>query len=156
MRLATVVFAMTLILGCERGSDTPPATPQPEATQKTWDPNPPKPETAPAASVASATGSETALEGQLVYTKIDNTRKSVDAYLGNEFAVVTASGRVNLFPSGDASAEALRGLDGKRVRVRGVMRQPSSPDPREQAPMNPDGTPMQRPGGLEVRAVEPL
>lgn len=91
--------------------------------------------------------------GKLTYTELPAT-KSVEAYLGVEFTLTTASGPVVLDSSDNVSHDALIALDGKTIEVQCSPRRPRPPSPDESYPMGPDGQPLARPTKCVVYSVQ--
>jgi hypothetical protein len=146
-------LAFVLLLAVACGNSPPPeavAVPQ-TATASALPPPSPSP------GAPSASTNEESVEGEFkVIAKAGTARKSVDAYLGREFVVLSASHETLVFPSEKVTPEDLRTMDGKRVRVTGVREEAKPANPMEQAPLGPDGRPMTRPGGLRAHRIELL
>lgn len=113
---------------------------------------------APIAPVAAASPHPTSapdattLRGTLRFREIPPA-KSVAAYDGIEFTLVTSSGEVFPLTPGLVSREQLKALDGKAVTVRGRLMQPPPASAFEQAPVGPDGKPLPRSARHEVLAI---
>lgn len=91
------------------------------------------------------------LKGKLNVTDADMGRKSLAAYEGREFELLTADGKnILLRTSETVDAERLRSFRDQNVVIHGIAFEPSMPHPMEQAPIGPDGNVEPRPGGYTV------
>lgn len=93
------------------------------------------------------------LAGTLKYTEIA-PRKSVEAYMGVEFTLVTSDGEHVLKATDRVSREALVALDGKAVEVVGVLVKPRKPCPWEQYPTGMNGEPLERPDAYHLLSAK--
>lgn len=112
-------------------------------------------EPVPAAPVSErATEGSVTLVGTLVHEPYDPAVRSVEAYLGVEWFLVTAEGaREPLLPSDAVPDAALAALVGRRVAATGVRDPGHDPEPFAQAPTGPDGGPLKQRAGLRLSAI---
>lgn len=108
--------------------------------------------------IAPAEGAvgETTLEGELVVRAVDETRKSVDAYLGRKYELVTHERRIAVRASSTIDEATIQKLAGRRVRMRGTLQPGGPPNAYEQAPLDQSGRPLDRPDCLVVNAIDVL
>lgn len=133
-------------VGCVAMACDGPARPPEVAAAEVARPEVARPE------VAASEAAELRLTGVLRYTELPRT-KSVEAYMGREFTLVTGEEALNLKASAAVPAERLRALDGATITVRARFHPAAGPDPRESAPMGADGAAMMRPAYHEVLEV---
>lgn len=95
--------------------------------------------------------------GTLEYTPLPQT-KSVAAYMGVEFTLhhTHDGGETVLEVSEAIPHETLEAAAGKKVRVTCTPQEATPPDPREAAPIGPDGAPLARPEKCVVQHLEVL
>ncbi len=87
------------------------------------------------------------LQGKIVYDESVSSRKSVDAYLGNDLTITTREGRFALYSSESVGVQKLRSLHGKTVKLRAVLEDTTpAKDSMGQYPAEMDGSPMKRTG----------
>ncbi len=99
-----------------------------------------------------APGSTVSQSGTLRHDPIPQA-KSIEAYMGREFLVVSDGGELLVEPKDAAMREQLVALAGKRVHVECVVRRPPPPDPMSSYPMGADGGPMRRPDFCVIEAL---
>lgn len=81
------------------------------------------------------------------YDESVSSRKSVDAYLGNDLTITTREGRFALYSSESVGVQKLRSLHGKTVKLRAVLEDTTpAKDSMGQYPAEMDGSPMKRTG----------
>ncbi len=130
-----------------RRAGAPPAPPAPPPPA----PAAPGPTAAPAADTALTT-----LRGALVHHPLLPGAKSVHAFTGAEFFLVTDDrGELVLRPTDAVDDAALRALAGQQVTVEATESQGEAPRPDESYPIGPDGQPMRRGAGWKVRSIRP-
>lgn len=130
----------------------PPPTDPPAASITTPSATPPAlpPTTMKPSPSASDPG---VLRGKLRFRELPPV-KSVEAYDGVEFTLLTPSGEsLPLAPGAAVPRERLQALDGQNVSLRVRPVQPPPPSPFEQAPIGPNGKPLPRPLRHEVLEI---
>ncbi|MFT7521557.1 MAG: hypothetical protein ACI9MC_003708 [Kiritimatiellia bacterium] len=94
------------------------------------------------------------LTGTVEHVDIESGRKSVSAYLNEEFLLKTSDGEsLVLRPTSSVSREQLLTWVGKSVVVSAEYSQGKAPDPMMQAPMGADGQAMAQGVGWLVNSI---
>ena len=103
-------------------------------------------------------GQEVELQGKLLHEPYEKGRRSVKAYMGQEFFLVQPNGnRVALYPTEEVDQDTLLSKKNQTIRMVGrfVDRTPNpDSDMPMQYPIGPDGGPMKR-QGYEVLKLKP-
>lgn len=101
---------------------------------------------------------EVQLQGKLLHEPYEKGRRSVQAYMGQEFFLLQSNGeKVALYPTEEVDYDTLLAKKNQTIRIVGrfVDRTPGQDvDTPMQYPMGPDGGPMKR-QGYEVMKLKP-